>query len=189
MNKLTIAVLTCLLCYATLSSSAQTEAETKAMMAYATPGEIHQMLARSVGTWDCQITMWMEPGTQPTTSHAEAKYEMILGGRYLQATTSGDYSGMPFQGVSLTGYDNSKKRFVNTWIDNMGTGIMYLIGTWDDRTKSITYTGTMVDPGSGKDLPLKEVLTFVDEKTQRMEMFYTTAGKEFKAMEIKFTMK
>ena len=189
MYKLTIAALTFLLCGSLLSASAQSDAEMKAMMAYATPGDVHKMMAKSVGNWDCQITMWMQPGAPPTTSSATAKYEMILGGRYLQATTNGEFSGMPFQGVSVTGYDNSKKKFLNTWIDNMGTGIMYLTGTWDDATKSITYTGNMVDPGSGKDIPIKEVLTMVDDQHQRMEMFYNMAGKDFKAMEIKFTMK
>ena len=189
MNKLSFAALAVTLVCTFMTASAQSEQEMKAMMAYATPGDIHKMMARSVGTWAGNITMWMEPGAPPMTSVGEAKMEMILGGRYLQSTNTGNYAGMPFEGISITGYDNAKKAFFNTWIDNMGTGIMVLAGKWDEASKSIRFSGTMVDPASGKDLPVKETLTFVDEKTQVMEMYSSAGGKEFKTMEIKFTLK
>jgi hypothetical protein len=131
----------------------------------------------------------MEPGAPPTTSTAEAKNEMILGGRYLQATNSGNFAGMPFEGIGITGYDNAKKVFVSTWIDNMGTGIMYLTGTWDAATKTINYNGSMVDPVSGKDIPVKEKVQIIDDKHQVMEMYSLAGGKEFKTMEIKMTMR
>lgn len=189
MNRLTIAALIITLTWATGAAQAQTDAETKAMMAYSTPGEIHKMLAKTVGDWSCKVTTWMEPGAPPTSSDAEAKNEMILGGRYLQSTSTGNFMGMPFEGIAITGYDNARKKFINTWIDNMGTGIMVLTGTWDEATKSIQFLGTMVDPMSGKDVPVREVLRFVDDKNQVMEMYSRNAGKEFKTMEIKYTMK
>ena len=40
--------------------------------------------------------------------------------------------------------------FVNTWIDNFGTGMMYMTGSWDEKSKVISLTGTMTDPISGK---------------------------------------
>jgi Protein of unknown function (DUF1579) len=46
---------------------------------------------------------------------------MILGGRYQQSTTKGSFNNMPFEGISLLGYDNAKKVFMNSWVDNMGT--------------------------------------------------------------------
>ncbi len=33
----------------------------KAMMEYATPGEMHKMLAMSNGNWSEDITFWMDP--------------------------------------------------------------------------------------------------------------------------------
>ncbi|HXB07897.1 MAG TPA: DUF1579 domain-containing protein [Puia sp.] len=188
MNKLTIALVafavTC--CFRSYS---QNNDDMKAMMAAATPGETHKMLAKSAGTWTATVTMWMQPGTPPTTSTAEATNEMVLGGRYLKSVNKGNMMGQPFEGVGYTGYDNVKKQFVNSWVDNFGTGIMTMSGSWDAASKSIVYTGSMADPVSGKDTPFKEVWKFTDDDHQVMEMYYPVQGKEFKSMEIKYTRK
>jgi hypothetical protein len=173
----------------TLSAAAQSDADMKAMMAYSTPGEIHQMLAKTVGSWNAVVTMWMQPGAPPTNSNAECTNEMILGGRYLQSRNKGTFFGSPFEGIGIIGYDNAKKVFVNSWIDNMGTGMMYLTGTWDPATKSINFTGSMVDPAKGGDVKVREVYKIGDDNTQIMEMYSITDGKEFKNMEIKYTRK
>jgi hypothetical protein len=189
MKKITNAVLAIALSCPFLTSHAQNNDNMQAMMAYATPGDAHKMLAKSAGTWTATVTMWMQPGTAPMTSQAEATNEMIMGGRYLQSKNKGSVMGQPFEGVGITGYDNAKKQYVNTWIDNFGTGIMTLTGTWDDASKSITFTGSMVDPASGKDTPIREVLKIVDDNTQVMSMYYPVNGKDFKSMEITYTRK
>jgi len=189
MNRLTFALLAAVLSCSCSSAIAQNNDDMKAMMAYSTPGEIHKMLAKSVGVWTATVTMWMQPGAAPTTSTAQATNEMILGGRYLQSKNTGDFSGMPFEGISILGYDNAKKMFVNSWIDNFGTGMMYLTGKWDPSTQSITLNGSMVDPMSGKDIPVRQTTKIVDDNTQVMEMYSTMGGKDFKNMEIKFVRK
>jgi Protein of unknown function (DUF1579) len=189
MNRLTIVLPAIFLFFTISSTHAQSSDDMKAMMAYATPGDIHKMMAKSVGDWSCAVTMWMAPGAQPMNSVTDAKNEMILGGRYLQQTNTGSFMGQPFQGISTTGYDNAKKIFVNTWIDNMGTGIMYLTGTWDAASNSIILTGNMVDPSSGKDIAVKETLKFVDDSHEEMTMYMMAGGQEFKSMYIKMTKK
>jgi hypothetical protein len=192
MQKLTVAiVMLAITCHyrAFSQDSKNNNNDMKAMMDYATPGEVHKMLAKSAGSWSATVTMWMQPGAPAQTSTAEATNEMILGGRYLRSVNKGNFMGMPFEGIGITGYDNAKKLFVNSWVDNMGTGIMTMSGPWDDATKSITYTGSMVDPMSGKDTPFREVWRFLDDNHQVMEMYYPFEGKDFKSMEIKFTRK
>lgn len=191
MNKLTFVLLTATIVCFSYSSRAQSEEDMKAMMAYATPGDIHKMMAKSVGNWSANITMWMAPNTPPMNSTGEMKNEMILGGRYLKGTNIGNFMGQPFEGISITGYDNAKKIFLNNWIDNMGTGMMNLTGKWDAASNSIAFTGTMCDPATGKDIPIRETLKFNDENHQTMEMYANvgTGGQEFKTMEIKFTRK
>jgi hypothetical protein len=114
---------------------------------------------------------------------------MLLGGRFQQSKHTGNMMGMPFEGISTTGYDNAKKTIVSTWIDNMGTGIMYMQGTYDQASKTINLSGTAVDPMTGNDMKVREVFKWIDDNTQQMEMFMTQNGQEFKTMEIKLTRK
>ncbi len=165
---------------------------TKAWIEYATPSDMHQMLAKSDGNWMGETTMWMEDGGKPMTSTSEAVNKMMFDGRYQMSNHKGNMMGMPFEGLSIVAYDNSKKKFVSTWIDNMGTGIMNMEGDWNPSTKSIEFKGKMTDPSRpGKDCDVREVFTFVDDNTQKMEMYGPDpkTGKEFKTMEIKFTKK
>ena len=97
--------------------------------------------------------------------------------------------GQPFEGYSLVGYDNAKKIFQSSWVDNMGTGIMHMEGKWDPQLKTINFTGTSVDPSTGKEMQVRETFKWIDDNTQLMEMFIQENGKEFKNMEIKFTRK
>ncbi len=171
------------------SLTAQTEAEMKAWQNYMTPGEVHKMMAQSVGEWNDDITMWMDPAAPPTKTTSTSKTEMIMGGRYQLSKTSGNMMGMPFEGMNLMGYDNAKKVFTSTWVDNFGTGTMTMEGTWDDMAKSITLKGKGIDPMTGKELSVRQVMKFIDNDRQEMEMYDNKAGKEVKTMEIKSTRK
>ncbi|MEP7142410.1 MAG: DUF1579 domain-containing protein [Ferruginibacter sp.] len=182
-----------LLCFLTAVSvcrlSAQTDADMKAWQNYMTPGEVHKMLAQSDGEWNEEITMWMDAGMPPTKSTATSKNEMIMGGRYQLSKTTGTMMGMPFEGMSLMGYDNAKKVFTSTWVDNFGTGTMTMEGAWDDKTKSITLKGKAIDPMTGKDTWVRQVIKFIDDNTQEIEMYDTKDGKETKSIEMKLTRK
>jgi uncharacterized protein DUF1579 len=191
MKKLTFALPAAIAVCISLFCSAQSSDDMKAMMAYSTPGEVHKMLARSAGTWTATVTMWMQPGAQGAASPATAVNEMIMGGRYLQSKNTGSFMGQPFEGLGITGYDNVKKVFFNTWIDNFGTGVMTMTGTWDDANKCINYSGSMTDPTSAKEVRIKEIWRFLDDNNQVLEMYAPgpNGGQEFKMMEIKYVRK
>jgi hypothetical protein len=161
----------------------------KSMMEYAAPGKEHAMLAKSNGTWNAETTMWMAPDAPPMVSKGTAVNKMIMGGRYQQMTFKGDMMGQPFEGVGTTAYDNARKIWTSSWIDNMSTGIMNMEGTWDDATKSMTTKGKMLCPANGKWCEMKEVFKIVDDNTQVMEMYGPDmkTGKMYKNMEIKLT--
>lgn len=158
----------------------------KAWMEYMTPGEVHKMLATADGKWNAEMSMFMNPDS-PTVSKLICENKMILGGRYQQSTFSGQVDKMPFEGIATTAYDNSRKIYISTWIDNMGTGLMYMEGTFDDATKTLTSKGTSIDPVTKKDVQFRETYKFVDNDHQEMEMFDTKDGKETKTMSIKLT--
>ncbi len=153
---------------------------------YMTPGEMQQSLAKNEGEWSTATTLWMAPGELPVAGKGKGTYKMILGGRYLEGKHTGSLMDMPFEGIVTYAYDNAKKVFVATWIDNMGTGIMYLEGPWNDEIQAVTFTGKQVNPITGADVPVREVYKIIDDNNHLMELYTTRDGKEFKTMEVKY---
>lgn len=180
------------LCFVFLSGHISAQDDQQAMMEawqkYMTPGPMHELLAKRVGEWKSEMKMWMDPSQPPTTSEGSAVCEALLGGRYFQTKHESTFMGMPFTGEEVTGFDNAKKKFFSTWIDNMGTGIMLLEGPYDEATKTITLTGNVTD-AMGKEVPIREVIKHIDDDNTFFEMYNTVNGKEFKSMEIKLSRK
>ncbi len=172
----------------TLNSFAQDE-QMKKWTEYMTPGKEHANLAKMNGDWNFLAKFWMDPTAAAQTSEGLATCEMLLGGRYMQMKVSGKMMGMDYNGISVTGYDNGKKMWVSSYIDNFGTGLMYMEGTMDEASQKIVLTGKMYDPMSGKDMIDKQTIKMVDDKTCEMEMFSVIDGKDVKTMEIKYTKK
>ena len=165
------------------SKSVDTAVMNKAWANYMTPGEVHKMLAKADGKWDAEISFYYSPDS-PSVNKAVCKNEMIFDGRYQQSTYEGTVDGMPFEGVGTLAYDNAKKIYISTWIDNMGTGIMYMEGNYDAAAKTMYMKGKATDVISGKDIAVREVFKMIDDNTQTMEMFETKDGKEMKTMSI-----
>lgn len=170
----------------TLPSAAfsQSQEEMAAWMEYMQPGQVHEMLAKWDGEWSGEMKMWTEPNSEPMSMDTKSVNSMILGGRYQYSVNTGNFMGMPFEGINILGYDNKRNVFQSAWIDNMGTGIMMMEGTWNDATKSCTMTGKMTDPVKGGLTDAKQVFTVIDDNTQKLEMYGYKDGVEYKSMEI-----
>ena len=157
----------------------------KAMEALTSPGEMHKHLARLAGDWTYTNSMWMAPGQPPMESAGTMHAEVILGGRYVQSVWKGDFMGMAFEGHGTEAYDNVTKQYITTWVDNMGTGIMYATGACEDGGKKCTTSGAMSDPMAGGSTTVKSIVVWVDDNTFKNEMYSKDqSGNEFKMMEI-----
>jgi hypothetical protein len=171
-------------------AAAQQQAEMEAMMKAATPGDAHKKLGAMVGTFNTDVKMWMAPGTPPTGGTGVAENSWALDGRFLEQRFTGTFMGMPFHGIGYTGYDNIKKHYIGSWMDNMTTSMMVSEGTPDATGKSITFTSTMDDPMTGKSSEIKETVTVVDNDHHTLEMWGAGPdGKMFKMMEIAYSRK
>ncbi len=160
----------------------------KVWQEYMTPGDEHKMLADAVGDWEGDITMWMDPSQPPQTYKGTAKYQTILGGRYVEGIYGGEMMGMPFEGRDISGYDKAKKLFFSFWIDNMGTGSMYLEGTYDKENKTLNLAGESFD-AMGNKMKVREVMKTIDKDHSTFEMYMDMGQGEMKSMEIKYTRK
>ena len=159
-----------------------------AWMRTMTPGVEHKKLEPFVGTFDVKVTSWMAPGAPPAESSGTAEDRWVLGGRYVQEMFDGQFMGQPFSGIGYTGYDNIKKAFVSTWMDNMSTAIMMTKGSMEGNT--MTSSGTTDDPMSGKSQQMTNKVTITDNDHHTMEMWGPGPdGKMFKVMQISYARK
>ncbi|MFN0255143.1 DUF1579 domain-containing protein [Pedobacter ureilyticus] len=162
----------------------------KAWEDYMKPGNEHEMLSKSVGNWEAAISFYAPDGSLASTSSGiKAETKMVLGNRYQQSTYKGEMNGMPFEGMNTIAFDNAKKVYISTWIDNMGTGLTYAEGNFNEARKTMIFKGTATDAVSGKQIPFREVFTIVDDNNQLMEMYDTKDGKEVKTMSIRLVRK
>ncbi|TMQ62206.1 MAG: DUF1579 domain-containing protein [Candidatus Eisenbacteria bacterium] len=157
----------------------------------AAPGPQHEWLRKMEGNWDLTVKYSMDPSQPAQETKSTSVITSIMDGRYIQEQSTGEMMGSPFNGMGITGYDNVMKKFVSVWIDNMGTGIMRSEGTADASGNVVTYTGTMVDPATGKSQKYRMVSTMVDDNHHTFEMFGASPkGKgELKMMQIDYARK
>src|SRR5438270_6813120 len=171
----------------------------KQMMELSRIGENHKLLSSLDGDWDYTIKFWMNPNPSapPQESKGTAIRKSIMGGRYVTMDVSGKMQmpgedGKPkdvmFKGMGMEGYDNVKKKFVASWIDNMGTGIEFSEGTYDPATKSFTYTSE-IEAIPGMKTQVREVIKVADNNHMTLEWYENQGGQEKKTMEINYTKK
>ncbi len=169
------------------------------MMDLAKLNENHKLLADLAGTWSYTVKMWMnpDPNAKPEESKGTAVRKSMMNGRFFVMDVTGKMEmpgpdgkkkEMTFKGMGLEGYDNVKKKFIGTWMDNMSTGIMMSEGTYDPATKTFTYTGEY-EATPGMKQKIREVMKIVDKDHHTFEWYEDRGGQEAKTMEINYTRK
>lgn len=154
----------------------------EAFMKAATPGEAHEQLAKTVGTWKLTIKMWMEPGAEPEVNEGTAEREMIMGGRHLEERVTSTAMGMPFEGRGVTGYDNVTGKYWSTWVDNLSTSVWVTEGEREGET--MVFTGKASNPMGGPPTEMRMVSKMEGDDKEVVEMFEIHGGEEVKTMEI-----
>ena len=166
-----------------------TQADMQACIAAGTPGKMHELLAKSVGTWRGDVTMWMYPGAEPVTSDCTVTVTSIMDGRFTRVEHAGEIPGMgPYRGLGINGFDNVSQKFVSTWIDNHSTSLASGAGKLTDDGKVLTWNYTFSCPVTQKPATMRQVETFTGPDAKTLEMFMTDpqSGKEYKMMSIEF---
>lgn len=156
----------------------------QAWAAFAQVSDIHTEMAQWVGNFDVTSKHWMAPGTEPMVTQGKMVNTLAMGGRYLISNHTGSFMGQPFEGLNIQAYDNARKAYYSTWIDNMGTGILLTEGNLDE-SGDLVMTGTMSSPMG--DIKVREVIKFVGPDKQIFEMYMDMGGQEMKAMEAVMT--
>jgi Protein of unknown function (DUF1579) len=168
------------------------EADMKACIDAATPGPMHDHLARYVGVWNCKTSMWMARDTEPMSGDGTVTITPLLDGRFIKWEISGDCPGMgPFNGVAINGYDNVSQKFQSTCINNHGTGIASGTGDLSADGKTLTWSYTVNCPVNKKPMTMRQVERLTGNDSLIITMYGPDlkTGDEFKMMEITSTRK
>ena len=126
-------------------------------------------------------------GTSTTKSVMDGRYFVSdHASKMTMPGPDGKMVEMEFKGTATEGYDNAKQKFVASWIDNMGTGIMLMEGTYDAAAKTVTYLGEE-QPIPGMKFKVRETITYTDKDHHKMEYYEVHDGGEVKIMSIDYT--
>ena len=167
------------------------------MMELAKLNENHKILGELAGNWNYTVKMWMDPSASAQESKGTGVRKPIMDGRYYVFDVTGQMEmpgadgkkqEMTFKGTSIEGYDNAKKKFVSSWVDNMGTGIMMSEGTYDPATKTFSYDSE-VEMMPGMKTKVRETIRIVDKDHHIFEWYENRGGQDVKTMEISYTRK
>ncbi len=166
------------------------------METMAQPDENHKLLASMAGEWTT-VNKCQMPGMPATETAGTASFKTVLGGRYVIADHKGKMQ-LPgpdgkmvekdFEGIGISGFDKAKGKFVNAWIDNMGTMILMSEGTYEPGTKTFTYDAEM-EMIPGQKQKVREVIKIIDKDKHTFEWLENQNGTYVKMMEITYTRK
>lgn len=152
-------------------------------------GPMHHLLMQWVGHWRQELKIWPNPKVkEPAISRLDFEGRVICEGKFLEGSVRGEMMKKNYEAHTVIGYDNIKRKFIKTWLDNLGTGILILEGTMDEQTKTIDFLGTTLDPLTRQPLKVHQVMKLISPDKYILEVYREGKdGMEFKSMEITAT--
>ncbi len=129
----------------------------------------------------------MSPDAPPEVSEATSETRWVLGGRQLEQRYQGTTMGMSFEGLGYTGYDNVQGKYVGTWMDSFGTGVMSSIGVGNPTDNAIQSEAVALDP-TGRRMRFWCEIRIQDRDHHTFEMWTKAPdGRRFRTMYIEYT--
>ena len=153
-------------------------------------GENHKLLVQLVGTW----TFRGKHFAPDVEFRGRMVRKPIWEGRYFVAETTGGKLVMPwsngreivYEDMTMEGYDNAKKKFASTMIDNhFDTGILLFEGSYDPATRTISYTNE-TEESSGVKQKNWKLIRFVDRNHYVEEGYTEEKGSKVKVTELDY---
>jgi len=156
-----------------------------AMVVFFQAGPEHARLTAMAGTWDVDMTFWLQPGRAGLQSKATSTIRTILGGLFIEEKIEGTLNGAPFTTMSWTGYNTSTHQYEATRISSTNTIRVAEAGTYDEKTTQFELKAQY--PMAGDTWHQRTVIevTSADAMTATSYLSFGTVP-EWKAVEIKY---
>jgi hypothetical protein len=185
MKKIPLILALSLAALANLAHGRESEPAKPATTAAGAPDEAHERLARLAGLWNVRQSLWLETGKPAQIDVGTARFTMVLDGRQLQQDLR-VASSTPFQGIGYTGYDNSTRTFVTSWMDVNLTDILLLRGDYDEHARVYRFRGEM-SGADGRKVPMREELRIADPTHFVVRYYETRDGREALVVELAYS--
>lgn len=141
------------------------------------PGIEHRRLDPLIGEFVAEAKFWAAPEAPPTELTGEVVNTWVLDGRYVRSEFKASWNEGVFQGLGYWAYDRGKKKYVELWMDSISTRVIVREGDADLPSRTITFTGTFVDP-LGKPVHERNVLRILGDDAYAYEMTQWYDGQE-----------
>ncbi len=112
------------------------------------PGPYHERLAKRIGKYDTEMTVYGMAAPMKSTGEAEIRW--LIEGRWMITESKYSMMGQPARGYAIEGYDNFKKKYVGMWVDSMSTALLTMSGTASRDGQTESMWGLMDEPMTGE---------------------------------------
>ena len=152
----------------------------------ATAGPEHDRLTAMCGTWDVEMTFWLQPGRPGITTRGTSTIRPLLNGLFVEETIEGTLNGAPFTTLSWTGFNTSTRQYEATRIASTNTMRVAETGGYDEAAKQFELKAEY--PVAGDVWHQRTVIQSISADTM-MATSYLSFGTvpEWKGVEIKYT--
>jgi len=146
----------------------------------------HDRLTAMAGTWDVEMTLWLQPGAPAMATKGTSTIRTILNGRFIEERIEGVLNGVPFTTLAWTGFNTSTRKYEATRIATTNTARIAETGEYDAKTNRFElkadyplagdtwHQRTVIEPTSADAMIATSYLSFGNVP-------------EWKAVEIKYT--
>jgi hypothetical protein len=148
----------------------------------------HARLAAMSGTWDVEMTLWVQPGRPGLTAKGTSTIRPILNGLFVEEKIEGTLNGAPFTTLAWTGFNTDSHKYEATRISSTNSIRIAEAGNYDEKTKQFELKADY--PLAGDTWHQRTVIqqTSADAMTAASYLSFG-AVPEWKAVEIKYTGK
>jgi hypothetical protein len=150
------------------------------------PAPEHDRLTAMSGTWDVDMTFWLQPGRPGITTTGTSTIRPLLGGLFVEEKIEGTLNGAPFTTLAWTGFNTATHQYEATRIASTNTIRIAETGGYDEKTKQFELKADY--PFAGDTWHQRTVIqpTSADAMIATSYLSFGTVP-EWKAVEIKYT--
>jgi hypothetical protein len=148
-------------------------------------GPEHARLAAMSGSWNVEVTFWVQPGRPGVTSQGTSTIRSLFDGLFIEEKLEGRSNGTPFTTLAWTGFNTATHQYEATRIASTNTIRIAEAGGYDEKTNQFELKGdyllagdtwhqrTVIQPASADAMVATSYLSF-------------GSVPEWKAVEIKY---